>query len=89
MKFQYQRKLTLDPPDLRPPSSELEYEGLQRVRFLGIQECLDVAIQRYTPRDEIERLATWSINLTMNFFGQRRDLGDVAPSLDRAIKKRI
>ena len=86
LRFSYQKKLNLLPA--RAVEGELEYSALQKISFLNVQDCLDITLQRFKDRNVRERYATWSIGLNLSFLGQRRDISNVADSLDRQIKER-
>ena len=69
LKFQVQYKRNLKPQPAI--SSELEYSALQKITFLGIQDCVDITLQRFKDRDIAERMATWTIGLNLSFLGQQ------------------
>ncbi len=87
IRFQYQHRRNIKP---QPAASrELEYSALQKISFLGIQDCVDIAIQRFKDRDVTERMATWTIGLNLNFLGQQRPIESLGKVVDRAIKKQL
>jgi lipopolysaccharide assembly outer membrane protein LptD (OstA) len=87
VKIQAQYKRNIKPqPAL---SEELEYSTLQKITFLGIQDCLDITLQRFKDRDVMERMATWTIGLNLNFLGQQRPIESLGKVVDRAIKSQL
>jgi hypothetical protein len=87
IKIQAQYKRNVKPqPAL---SEELEYSALQKITFLGIQDCLDITLQRFKDRDIAERMATWTIGLNLNFLGQQRPIESLGKVVDRAIKSQL
>lgn len=87
LKFQVQFLRTLKP---QPAAShELEYSSLQKITFLGIQDCVDITLQRFKDRDVIERLATWTLGLNLSFLGQQRQIESLGKVVDRAIKSQL
>jgi lipopolysaccharide export system protein LptA len=87
LRFQVQYLKTIKPqPAAR---AELEYSGLQKITFLGIQDCMDITLQRFKDRDIAERLATWTIGLNLSFLGQQRQVESLGKVVDRAIKSQL
>jgi lipopolysaccharide assembly outer membrane protein LptD (OstA) len=87
LKFQVQYKRNLKPQPA--VSSELEYSALQKITFLGIQDCVDITLQRFKDRDIAERMATWTIGLNLSFLGQQRQIESLGKVVDRAIKSQL
>jgi len=85
MQAQYKRNIKPQPA----LSEELEYSALQKITFLGIQDCLDITLQRFKDRDVAERMATWTIGLNLNFLGQQRPIESLGKVVDRAIKSQL
>lgn len=87
LRVQYQHRRNVKPqPAL---SRELEYSALQKISFLGIQDCVDIILQRFKDRDVKERMATWTIGLNLNFLGQQRPIESLGKVVDRAIKSQL
>ena len=84
--LQYQKQMIL--ADGARSDSEFEYEGLQKISFLSIQDCLDIHLKRYKSAAVREQLATWSMEISLKFLGYSRDIGNVGESVDRSIKER-
>ena len=84
--FQYQKQMIL--ADAARSDPEFEYEGLQKISFLSIQDCLDIHLKRYKSAAVREQLATWSMEISLKFLGYSRDIGNVGESVDRSIKER-
>lgn len=87
IRFQYQHRRNIKPQPAA--SSELEYSALQKISFLGIQDCVDIILQRFKDRDVRERMATWTIGLNLNFLGQQRPIESLGKVVDRAIKSQL
>jgi LPS-assembly protein len=87
LKFQLQYRKNIKPQPA--PSDEFEYSSLQKISFLGIQDCVDITLQRFKDRDVAERLATWTIGLNLNFLGQQRQIESLGKVVDRAIKSQL
>jgi hypothetical protein len=87
LKLQVQYRKTLKPQPA--VSRELEYSSLQKITFLGIQDCVDITLQRFKDRDVIERLATWTLGLNLSFLGQQRQIESLGKIVDRTIKSQL
>lgn len=87
VRFQYQHRHNTKPQPAASP--ELEYSALQKVSFLGIQDCVDIILQRFKDRDVKERMATWTLGLNLNFLGQQRPIESLGKVVDRAIKSQL
>lgn len=88
LKLTMQRKDVTDSAVRDLPQPELRYEGLQKLTFLNIQDCLDIELKRFKKISAIERNAEWSIGFNLKFLGQSRNIGNVGESLNRAIQNR-
>jgi LPS-assembly protein len=80
----YGKKLNLKP--IRAINPDFEQSNIQKISFLGIQDCLDITLQRFKDFKDLEHLATWSVGLNLRFLGQERPIDNIAGSLDREIK---
>ncbi|MEY4065099.1 MAG: hypothetical protein RIR26_1307 [Pseudomonadota bacterium] len=87
LKFQLQYRKNIKPQPAR--SAEFEYSALQKISFLGIQDCVDITLQRFKDRDIAERLATWTIGMNLSFLGQQRQIESLGKVVDRAIKSQL
>jgi hypothetical protein len=87
IRFQYQHRHNIKPQPAA--SAELEYSALQKISFLGIQDCVDIILQRFKDRDVKERMATWTLGLNLNFLGQQRPIETLGKVVDRAIKSQL
>ena len=87
LKFQIQYRRNLKPQPAI--SRELEYSSLQKITFLGVQDCVDITLQRFKDREIAERLATWTIGLNLTFLGQQRQIESLGKVVDRAIKSQL
>jgi hypothetical protein len=81
----YGRKLNLKP--VRTVDADFEQSNIQKISFIGLQDCLDITLQRFKDFKDLERMATWSIGLNLRFFGQQRPFDNIAGSLDREMKR--
>lgn len=88
LRLTMQRKDVTDSALRDLPQPELRYEGLQKLTFLNIQDCLDIELKRFKKISAIERNAEWSIGFNLKFLGQSRNIGNVGESLNRAIQNR-
>ncbi|MEN9827075.1 MAG: hypothetical protein RI953_2820 [Pseudomonadota bacterium] len=86
-KFQVQYRKNIKPQPAS--SSEFEYSSLQKMTFLGIQDCVDITLQRFKDRDVRERMATWTLGLNLSFLGQQRQIESLGKVVDRAIKSQL
>ncbi|MFZ9520452.1 MAG: LPS assembly protein LptD [Silvanigrellaceae bacterium] len=87
LKFQFQYRKNIKPQPAS--SSEFEYSSLQKITFLGIQDCVDITLQRFKDREIQERMATWTLGLNLNFLGQQRQIESLGKVVDRAIKSQL
>lgn len=87
IRFQYQHRRNIKPQPAE--SAELEYSALQKLSFLGIQDCVDIILQRFKDRGVQERMATWTLGLNLNFLGQQRPIETLGKVVDRAIKSQL
>lgn len=87
VKFQVQYKKNIKPQPAA--DSEFEYSALQKITFLGIQDCMDITLQRFKDRDISERMATWIVGLNLSFLGQQRQIESLGKVVDRAIKSQL
>lgn len=85
VQLQYKRNIKLQPA----LDSEFEYSALQKLTFLGIQDCMDITLQRFKDRDITERMATWTIGLNLNFLGQQQRIDTLGKVVDSTIKNQL
>jgi hypothetical protein len=62
-----------------------EYESVQKISFINLQDCLDLEFQRLKKAGALEREAIWSVGLNLRFLGYNRAFGNIGESLNRAI----
>lgn len=81
--YQFERKIFQTAPS---DNNELSYKALQSISFIGLQDCMDVALVRYKSYEVPEYLASYAIALNVKFLGYSRNFADVGNVVDRTVK---
>ena len=87
LKLQYQHERKLLQTTGRARNPENEYQSTQSLFFVALQDCLDIALQRYKSYEVSERMATWTLGFNLSFYGQKRDLPNAGHFIERAVQK--